>query len=214
MEDVRQEDGDRPVASFLQHHLEIFLDQFRLRDDLCGHVDGIADGGVWQQRLHPVHRRLGHRRDIEAMRDGPVRHQDADPPGDAGDSNAAVSGKAAERARVGHVEELVERCRPMHTVLAKHGVEDLVATGEHGGVGCRRAAADPGAADLDDHHRLAVDAGEVERGEELLPVPAALHVTHDDAGGGVGRQIREAVGELDVAFVACRHPAAQPQSAL
>ena len=71
-----------------------------------------------------------------------------------------------------------------------------------------RAARPLATADLEDHHRLAVIGGAVERGDEPLRLPHALEKHRDHARGRVVDQVLEHIGGHDHGLVAGRDHAA------
>ena len=179
----------------------------RRGEELAAVVDGVGDGEVAGQELvKAALRLLRERRQREPVLLGDLGHQGARPTGDAVQAQAVARarGQLGEQRR--GLEELVEIADAHDTVLGEQPLHHRVRSGEVAGVGLGHAAAGTRAAHLDHHDRLALVVGSLERAPELAAVAEPLDVGGDDGRLVVVGEVLEEVGNLEIRFVAGRHP--------
>ncbi|MNI29351.1 hypothetical protein D3C73_831660 [compost metagenome] len=209
-----QEDRQRIVAAVGQHVVGGGQQQAGFGHHLTGDVDRVAragEGHALQQSGLRGRVGFGQR---QAGFLGLVRHQGADPARYGEDAQALALGALLPGVqRIAQVEEVFDAAGAQRAVLAKQRVVDGVVARQRGSVRRGGLRTRLGAAYLGHDHGFTGIARGGQRAAQLGAVAAAFHVGHDDPRVRVMRQPVDAVGHVDVGFVAGADPVRQPQSA-
>lgn len=155
---------------------------------------------------------IGRRR-LEARAAEAVGDQRAGAAGRGQHRHASPAWRAPGRERGRNVEQVGEGLGADHAQLAEQCVVHAVRARQRTGVRHGRACACLGAADLEDHHRLALARRLQRRGAEFVRMAQPLHVERDDRGGLVVRQVVHEIGQVQVDLVAGGNQLRQPDAA-
>ena len=140
-----REKADHAVdIALVRHDAEDCGEHRPVIDHLRGGVDRIGGPGERHHRKHLLLRGVRHARQFKAEFGRGIRHLDADAARYRHHANARRLRKHAARARVGDIDQFIERARAMHVVFAEHCVEHRIGAGERAGMrGDRRDALAP-----------------------------------------------------------------------
>ena len=208
------EDDVAVVVRLVDRQADILHHQVRVVQRLGGEIDRVVGAGERDHGLQFLLDRRRQGRDLQPVAYRVVRHLHADPAGDGLQADPAALGIAAVLAGIGDIDQFFRRAGPVDAVLPEQGVVDRVAAGEAGSVAGSRPGADIGRAYLHENDRLA----RIPRLAQRLPQPGGVAdpfgIDDDDFDTGrFGVEI-DHFADIDVAFVAGRHPVIGADAAL
>ncbi len=166
-------------------------------------IEGVSHDAVGGENfLEPAGEVRREGGDAESLLLGHVRRDDGRPPRTGDDQGPRPRRRRQVRERLGEVVQLLEGGRAVHTVLAEHGVVDLVLSREGPGVGFGRLSPPLRPPRLEDHDGLSALA----QGRKKFPrVLHSLDVEGDDQRVRVVREKVDQVRLVDVRPVAHAH---------
>ena len=202
------------IVPLLQQHFEDLRHLLHVAHAGGRHVDRVARRGVGHQRFQfalRLGRNLGQG---ETAAGAGIGGNHADPARAAGDGQLGALREATGVAGSDYIDEFLKRLRGKDVVLAEDSSVNVGGAGEGRRMGGGGRGADRRFADLEHDHRLPAQARRFKSMPETAAFDAAFQVDGDHAGHFVVGEMFDAIGNVDIALVARRHPLRHPDAAL
>ena len=205
---------DAVVGTFAHDDVDGAFEQADVRQRLPRDIDGVPRSGKVYDPTNVGLRFTAQGRDIEAARLRLVGHEHADAARRRDQRDTIGPWITSLRGGASDIEPLIEAFCAIDAELPENAIVDLVGSRKRRRVRRGRRGTDLGTADFEHHDGLSIAPACLQRLDKLATVATSFHVGEDHARLVVLREIGEAVCEVDVGLVACRHPTIEGQASI